>query len=140
MSGSQRTHTFADRHIGPDASDVAEMLRVIGRDSLSALIHDTVPESIVRTEPLKIPAARSEAEVATALREMAARNTPLKSCIGMGYHNTITPPVIKRNILENPAWYTAYTPYQPEIAQGRLEALINFQTAICDLKIGRAHV
>ena len=133
MSGSQRTHTFADRHIGPDASDVAEMLRVIGRDSLSALIHDTVPESIVRTEPLKIPAARSEAEVATALREMAARNTPLKSFIGMGYHNTITPPVIKRNILENPAWYTAYTPYQPEIAQGRLEALINFQTAICDL-------
>jgi glycine dehydrogenase len=133
MSGSQRTHTFADRHIGPDATDVAEMLRVIGRDSLSALIHDTVPESILRAELLKIPAARSEAEVATALREMAASNTPLRSFIGAGYHNTITPPVIKRNILENPAWYTAYTPYQPEIAQGRLEALINFQTAICDL-------
>ena len=133
MSGSQRTHTFADRHIGPDASDVTEMLRVIGRDSLSALIHDTVPESILRAEPLNVPAARTEAEVATALREMAARNTPLKSFIGAGYHNTITPPVIKRNILENPAWYTAYTPYQPEIAQGRLEALINFQTAICDL-------
>ncbi|MEI6270889.1 MAG: aminomethyl-transferring glycine dehydrogenase subunit GcvPA, partial [Chloroflexota bacterium] len=133
MSGSQRTHNFADRHIGPDASDVAEMLRVIGRESLSALIHDTVPESILRAELLNVPAARSEAEVATALRDMALRNTPLKSFIGAGYHNTITPPVIKRNILENPAWYTAYTPYQPEIAQGRLEALINFQTAICDL-------
>ena len=133
MSGSQRTHNFADRHIGPDASDATEMLRVIGRDSLSALIHDTVPESILRAEPLNVPAARTEAEVAAALREMAARNTPLKSFIGAGYHNTITPSVIKRNILENPAWYTAYTPYQPEIAQGRLEALINFQTAICDL-------
>lgn len=133
MSGSQRTHNFADRHIGPDASDATAMLRVIGRDSLSALIHDTVPESILRAEPLNVPAARTEAEVAVALREMAARNTPLKSFIGAGYHNTITPPVIKRNILENPAWYTAYTPYQPEIAQGRLEALINFQTAICDL-------
>jgi glycine dehydrogenase len=133
MSGSQRTHTFADRHIGPDAADVTEMLRVVGHGSLDALIHDTVPESILRAEPLQIPAAQSEAEVAAALREMAARNTPLKSFIGMGYHNTITPPVIKRNILENPAWYTAYTPYQPEIAQGRLEALINFQTAICDL-------
>ncbi len=133
MSGSQRTHNFADRHIGPDASEAAEMLRVIGRDSLSALIHDTVPESILRAAPLNVPAARTEAEVATALREMAARNMPLKSFIGAGYHNTITPPVIKRNILENPAWYTAYTPYQPEIAQGRLEALINFQTAICDL-------
>ncbi len=133
MSGSQRTHNFADRHIGPDASDATEMLRVIGRGSLSALIHDTVPESILRAEPLNVPAARTEAEVAAALREMAERNTPLKSFIGAGYHNTITPPVIKRNILENPAWYTAYTPYQPEIAQGRLEALLNFQTAICDL-------
>ena len=133
MSGSQRTHTFADRHIGPDASDVTEMLREVGHGSLDALIKDTVPASILRAAPLQIPAAKSEADVATALREMAARNTPLKSFIGMGYHNTITPPVIKRNILENPAWYTAYTPYQPEIAQGRLEALINFQTAICDL-------
>jgi glycine dehydrogenase len=92
-----------------------------------------VPESILRAAPLNVPSARTEAEVAAALREMAQRNTPLKSFIGAGYHNTITPPVIKRNILENPAWYTAYTPYQPEIAQGRLEALINFQTAICDL-------
>jgi glycine dehydrogenase len=133
MSGSQRTHTFADRHIGPDASEVSEMLNAVGHGSLDALIRDTVPASILRAEPLKIPAARSEADVAAALRGMAARNTPLKSFIGMGYHNTITPPVIKRNILENPAWYTAYTPYQPEIAQGRLEALINFQTAICDL-------
>ncbi len=133
MSKSQRTHSFADRHIGPDASDVAEMLRVIGYDSLSSLIHDTVPKSILRTEPLNIPAARTEAQVAEALREMAASNQPLRSFIGMGYHNTITPPVIRRNILENPAWYTSYTPYQPEIAQGRLEALINFQTAICDL-------
>ena len=133
MSEVQRTHSFTDRHIGPDAADVAEMLRVIGRDSLDALIRDTVPAGIRSAEPLRVPAARSEAEVAAELRALAASNRPLRSMIGQGYHDTITPPVIKRNVLENPAWYTAYTPYQPEIAQGRLEALINFQTAICDL-------
>ncbi|MBI2776647.1 MAG: aminomethyl-transferring glycine dehydrogenase [Chloroflexi bacterium] len=124
---------FADRHIGPDQADVDAMLRVVGQASLDALIRATVPAAIHRDAELALPAARSEAQALADLRAMAAANRPLRSLIGMGYHDTITPPVIARNVLENPAWYTAYTPYQPEIAQGRLEALINFQTAICDL-------
>ncbi len=124
---------FADRHIGPDAADVADMLRTIGQASLDELIRATLPAAILRDKDLDLPGARSEAEALDDLRAMAAANQPLRSLIGMGYHDTITPPVIQRNVLENPAWYTAYTPYQPEIAQGRLEALINFQTAICDL-------
>jgi glycine dehydrogenase len=124
---------FVDRHIGPDAADVAAMLAVVGQPSLDALITATVPASIVRRDALNVPPALSEIDALDRLREMAGSNRPLRSMIGQGYHDTITPPVIARNILENPAWYTAYTPYQPEIAQGRLEALINFQTAICDL-------
>ena len=124
---------FVDRHIGPDAADVAAMLAVVGQPSLEALITATVPASIVRRDALNVPPALSEIDALDRLREMAGSNRPLRSMIGQGYHDTITPPVIARNILENPAWYTAYTPYQPEIAQGRLEALINFQTAICDL-------
>ncbi|MEW5991823.1 MAG: aminomethyl-transferring glycine dehydrogenase [Chloroflexota bacterium] len=126
---------FVDRHVGPDEADVAEMLRTIGRASLDDLIGATVPSAILRDRDraLDLPAPRSEAQALADLRAMAAANAPLRSMIGMGYHDTITPPVIQRNILENPAWYTAYTPYQPEIAQGRLEALINFQTAIADL-------
>ena len=124
---------FADRHIGPDEADVAEMLKVVGQATLDDLIRATVPRAILRDGDLRLPAARSEAQALDDLRAMAAANTPLRSMLGMGYHDTITPPVIQRNVLENPAWYTAYTPYQPEIAQGRLEALINFQTAICDL-------
>ena len=128
-----RELAFTDRHIGPDADDVQAMLDVIGHASLDDLIQATVPATILRDRDLDLPAARSEAQALDDLRAMAAANTPLRSMIGMGYHGTITPPVIQRNVLENPAWYTAYTPYQPEIAQGRLEALINFQTAVCDL-------
>jgi glycine dehydrogenase len=124
---------FVDRHLGPDSAEIAEMLAAIGRPSLDELISATVPSAILRDRDLELPAARSEAQALDDLRAMAAANTPLRSMLGMGYHDTITPPVIQRNILENPAWYTAYTPYQPEIAQGRLEALINFQTAVCDL-------
>ncbi len=133
MSEMQRELEFVDRHVGPDQADVDEMIRTIGRASLDDLIRATVPAAILRDRDLDIPAARSEAQALADLRAMAAANTPLRSMIGMGYHDTITPAVIQRNVLENPAWYTAYTPYQPEIAQGRLEALINFQTAICDL-------
>ena len=124
---------FVDRHIGPDAADVAAMLTVVGQPSIDALITATVPASIVRRDALNLPPALSEIDALDRLREMAGSNRPLRSMIGQGYHDTITPPVIARNILENPAWYTAYTPYQPEIAQGRLEALINFQTAVCDI-------
>ena len=124
---------FVDRHVGPDEAEVDAMLAALGRPSLDDLIGATVPSAILRHRDLDLPAARSEAEALDDLRAMAAANSPLRSMIGMGYHDTITPPVILRNVLENPAWYTAYTPYQPEIAQGRLEALINFQTAICDL-------
>ncbi|MBF8289276.1 MAG: gcvP [Chloroflexi bacterium] len=133
MSEPAEAAGFADRHVGPDEADVAAMLAVIGRPSLHDLIRATVPAAILRDQGLGLPAPRSEAEALADLQAMAAANTPLRSMIGMGYHDTITPPVIARNILENPAWYTAYTPYQPEIAQGRLEALINFQTVICDL-------
>ena len=124
---------FVDRHVGPDAADVDAMLRTIGQASLDDLIKATVPAAILRDHDLDLPAARTESQALDDLRAMAAANTPLRPMLGMGYHDTITPPVIQRNILENPAWYTAYTPYQPEIAQGRLEALINFQTAVCDL-------
>jgi glycine dehydrogenase len=133
MSETQGELEFVDRHIGPDPADVDAMLATIGRRSLDDLIGATVPAAILRHRDLALPAPRSEADAMEDLRTMAAANTPLRSMIGMGYHDTITPPVIQRNVLENPAWYTAYTPYQPEIAQGRLEALINFQTAICDL-------
>ena len=135
MSETPEELHFVDRHIGPDPADVAEMLRTIGKSTLDELIRATVPAAILRdrARPLDLPAPRSEAQALDDLRAMAASNAPLRPMIGMGYHDTITPPVIQRNILENPAWYTAYTPYQPEIAQGRLEALINFQTAICDL-------
>jgi glycine dehydrogenase len=133
MSETTAAAAFVDRHVGPDEPDVEAMLRVIGRRSLDALIKATVPAAILRNRDLDLPAARSEADALDDLRSMAAANTPLRAMIGMGYHDTITPPVILRNVLENPAWYTAYTPYQPEIAQGRLEALINFQTAVSDL-------
>ena len=133
MAATKPELEFADRHIGPDAADVDEMLRVVGHDSLETLMRATVPKAILRDVDLHLPPARSEAQALDDLRAMAAANRPLRTMLGMGYHDTITPPVIQRNVFENPAWYTAYTPYQPEIAQGRLEALINFQTAICDL-------
>ena len=124
--------SFASRHIGPDASDVATMLDVVGADSLDDLIRQTIP-AVIRDEALELPAALSETEVVERLRHLAGKNTVVPSLIGLGYHDTILPPVIQRNVLENPAWYTAYTPYQPEISQGRLEALLNFQTMVSDL-------
>ena len=106
------------------------MLAALGYASLDELIDAAVPAAIREREPLALGAARSEAEALAALRELAERNEVFTSLIGLGYHDTITPPVILRNVLENPAWYTAYTPYQPEICQGRLEALLNFQTMV----------
>ena len=125
--------SFAERHVGTRTDDVATMLGVAGAPSLDALIDAAVPQTIRSTRPLDLPAARREAEVLAALRAIAGRNTVRTSMIGLGYHGTHTPAVIRRNVLENPGWYTSYTPYQPEISQGRLEALLNFQTVVADL-------
>ncbi len=127
------TRPFATRHIGPDADDVTELLRRVGVGSLEELIDQAVPRSIRLAEPLRLPEARTEDQMVAELRLIAAANVVRVPMIGLGYHGTHTPAVIRRNILENPAWYTAYTPYQPEISQGRLEALLNFQTVITDL-------
>jgi len=126
------TETFADRHIGPRPADIEKMLATIGAASFDDLVAQTIPESIL-DRSLELPPALSETEVVARLAELASDNVVIPSLIGLGYHDTITPPVIQRNILENPAWYTAYTPYQPEISQGRLEALLNFQTMVSDL-------
>ncbi|HEX9588378.1 MAG TPA: aminomethyl-transferring glycine dehydrogenase [Bradyrhizobium sp.] len=125
--------SFARRHIGPSPRDISAMLETVGAKSLSALMAETLPLSIRQTAPLDLGAALSETEALAHMSELAARNQVFTSLIGQGYSGTILPAVIQRNILENPAWYTAYTPYQPEISQGRLEALFNFQTMICDL-------
>ena len=132
---------FADRHIGPDSDAVAAMLEVIGVDSLEELARRAVPAGIL--DKLtdtgaapgldQLPPPASEAEALAELRALADANTVAVSMIGQGYYDTLTPPVLLRNIMENPAWYTAYTPYQPEISQGRLEALLNFQTMVADL-------
>ena len=124
---------FAARHIGPYLDDERHMLSVIGAASRRALIETIVPRSIARTKPMALPAPLSEAQALAEMKALASKNRVLKSFIGQGYHGTHTPGVILRNILENPAWYTAYTPYQAEISQGRMEALINFQTMVCDL-------
>jgi glycine dehydrogenase len=124
---------FADRHLGPRADDQAQMLKALEVGSLEELIDLAVP-AVIRSEgELDLPDAQSEHEVLATLRELADRNEVLTSLIGLGYSGTVTPPVVLRNVLENPAWYTAYTPYQPEISQGRLEALLNFQTMVSDL-------
>ena len=115
----------------------AAMLRIVGAANLDELIAQTVPASIRQRAPLNGKPALSEMEALEKLREIASKNTVCTSLIGQGYYGTILPPVIQRNILENPAWYTAYTPYQPEISQGRLEALLNFQTMIADLDRAR---
>ena len=124
---------FAARHIGPREDDVTAMLEVVGRSSLADLVDTAVPGGIRGAEALDIEPAASEAAVLEELREVAARNRRVTSMIGLGYYGTLTPAVMQRNVLENPAWYTAYTPYQPEISQGRLEALLNFQTVVSDL-------
>ncbi|MEU6059150.1 aminomethyl-transferring glycine dehydrogenase [Streptomyces sp. NPDC047097] len=124
---------FEQRHIGPDAEARAKMLAQVGYGSLDELTAAAVPDVIRSTEALGLPDARTEAEVLAELRSLADRNQVLAPMIGLGYHGTFTPPVILRNVMENPAWYTAYTPYQPEISQGRLEALLNFQTMVAEL-------
>jgi glycine dehydrogenase len=124
---------FVHRHIGPSPADMKRMLETVGVSSIDELIEQTVPNTIRQRAPLDLGPALSETEVLQTLRSMASNNKVLTSLIGQGYYGTNLPPVIQRNILENPAWYTAYTPYQPEISQGRLEALLNFQTMIADL-------
>ena len=124
---------FIPRHIGPRDAEIETMAKAVGYESAAALIADVVPQSIAWTDALDLPPAQSEAEMLDTLRALGAKNTIKTSLIGLGYYNTHTPGVILRNILENPAWYTAYTPYQAEISQGRLEALLNFQTMICEI-------
>ncbi|NEO15244.1 MULTISPECIES: aminomethyl-transferring glycine dehydrogenase [unclassified Moorena] len=127
------TDAFVNRHIGPNPDAIEQMLKVLGISTIDSLIEQTVPAAIWLNQPLQLPAAQSEYAALAQLKEIASKNQVFRSFIGMGYYDCITPPVIQRNILENPGWYTAYTPYQAEIAQGRLEALLNFQTMIIDL-------
>ncbi|HEY4186993.1 MAG TPA: glycine dehydrogenase (aminomethyl-transferring), partial [Polyangia bacterium] len=124
---------FSSRHIGPDEHDIAEMLKALGAPTLDALMDEVVPRAIRSRVPLALPAARTEHELLTECWRLATQNQVFRSFIGLGYSDCVTPPVIQRNILENPGWYTQYTPYQAEISQGRLEALLNFQTMIGDL-------
>ncbi len=133
IDGPERPAGFASRHVGAGPSERATMLDLLGLASLEELADRVVPAGIRDREPLRLPPARTEAEVASALAELAGRNEVYTSLIGLGYHATFTPPVVRRNVFENPAWYTAYTPYQPEISQGRLEALLNFQTMVAEL-------
>src|SRR5215216_3596857 len=126
--------TFVDRHIGARRqADVDTMLKAVGYDTVDALVDTAVPKDIRQDSALELDGALSEVEALAELRRLAAKNKTAVQMIGQGYYDTVTPPVIRRNILEAPAWYTAYTPYQPEISQGRLEALLNFQTMVQDL-------
>jgi glycine dehydrogenase len=123
---------FADRHLGPSPTEIETMLATVDVESVAELVDRAVPEAIRDRTPLDLPTGLTEAQALARLRALADRNEVLTSLIGAGYSGTITPPVIQRNVLEDPAWYTAYTPYQPEISQGRLEALLNFQTLVSD--------
>ena len=125
--------SFDRRHIGLSQADIRAMLTTIGVPSVETLISETVPGPIRLDRALHLPAAASEADALAELRDMVARNTVMKNFIGQGYHGCHVPPVIQRNLFENPAWYTAYTPYQPEISQGRLELLFHFQTLVAEL-------
>ncbi|MFZ2749280.1 MAG: glycine dehydrogenase (aminomethyl-transferring), partial [Propioniciclava sp.] len=124
---------FETRHLGPDDAARATMLQRLGISDLDALTNAALPDDIRMDEPLALAPALTEAQVQAELTRLAEANNPGRAMIGLGYHGTLTPAVIRRGILENPAWYTAYTPYQPEISQGRLEALLNFQTMVADL-------
>jgi glycine dehydrogenase len=132
-AGLAQPDGFARRHLGSDEAATQRMLEFLGFDSMEAMVKAAVPLCIRLAHPLRLPPALSEFEALSQLRQIAGRNRVLRSFIGMGYYDCITPPVIQRNVLENPGWYTQYTPYQAEIAQGRLEALLNFQTMIADL-------
>ncbi len=125
--------TFANRHICPRGADVDAMLKEVGAASLDALIDEAIPASIRLKAPLDLPEAESESSYLSRLKTIAAKNKVCRSFIGLGYSDTLTPAVIRRCLFENPGWYTPYTPYQAEIAQGRLESLLNFQTMVCDL-------
>jgi glycine dehydrogenase len=127
------TDTFVSRHNGPRDHELDEMLKTIGVSSLDELIDQTVPRNIRLRKPLNLPAPLSEHEYLGKIKALAGKNKIYKTYIGMGYYGTVTPSVILRNIFENPSWYTSYTPYQAEISQGRLEALLNFQTVVIDL-------
>jgi len=133
MQPTRHPDRFVDRHLGPDSRDIEEMLAALGVRNLDELIDRTVPASIRLKKPLDLPPGRSEFGLLREVAEIAAKNQIFRSYLGMGYSDTVTPPVIQRNVLENPGWYTQYTPYQPEIAQGRLEALLNYQTMVEDL-------
>jgi glycine dehydrogenase len=133
LTGNSQYEKFTDRHIGPSPDETAKMLAAIGLGSLDELLEAAIPGSIRLRQPLNLGTARSETEVIAALRDKASRNRVVRSMIGQGYYGTVTPPVIMRNVLESPAWYTAYTPYQPEISQGRLEAMLRFQTMVAEL-------
>src|SRR5919108_3247202 len=124
---------FAPRHIGPAPDDLKKMLDQIGAPSLDALIDEAIPASIRLSKPLELAPAESESHYLARLKEIARKNKVFRSFIGLGYYDTLTPSVIRRNLFENPGWYTPYTPYQAEIAQGRLESLLNFQTMVSDL-------
>src|ERR1043165_3315331 len=130
---SEAAATFVRRHIGPSPRDVEARRETVGTKSLPALMEGALPASIRQTAPLDLGRALSETEALAHMSELAAENAVFTSLIGQGYSGTLLPAVIQRNVLEAPAWYTAYTPYQPEISQGRLEALANFQTMVCDL-------
>src|SRR5215216_5352819 len=125
--------SFSSRHIGPDAEDTAAMLKAVGATSLDALIDEAIPARIRLKQPLNLADGQSEYHFLRELQQTAKKNQVFRSFLGLGYYDTITPSVIVRNVLENPGWYTPYTPYQAEISQGRLEALLNFQTTVRDL-------
>ena len=124
---------FQSRHLGPGSEELGAMLRIIGVDSLDTLIDETIPASIRMNTPLKLPPVIGEYRFLQEMRKIAGKNTVVKSMLGQGYYDCVTPTVIQRNIFENPGWYTQYTPYQPEISQGRLEALLNYQTMVIDM-------
>ncbi len=133
LDALQQSDNFSHRHIGPDHAQQQAMLDALGVASLDALIDKIVPQSIRRDDEMQIPVALTEQQSLAELKTMAQKNKRVKSCIGMGFYDTFTPPTIQRNIFENPAWYTAYTPYQAEISQGRMEAMLNFQTMVSEL-------
>src|SRR5437588_7743906 len=133
LTALEQHRGFVDRHIGTSDEEQAEMLELLGYPTRAALIDAVVPASIRQRAPLALAVAKGEEEALHELKQLAAKNRVLKSFIGQGYYGTYTPGVILRNVFQNPAWYTAYTPYQPEISQGRLEAMLNFQTMVCDL-------
>ena len=133
LSALEQNDDFVHRHIGPADADITAMLEAMDCASLEALVDAAVPAVIRSDAALALPDSRSERDVLEELQQIADGNTVARSLIGAGYYDCITPPVILRNVMENPGWYTAYTPYQPEISQGRLEALLNFQTMVCDL-------